>query len=484
MALAVLIIWAIFMTFVLCYTFSQFTLLVRYLRNRKEDKVVDEPKEWPHVTVQLPVFNELYVVERLIECVSQFDYPIDKLEIQVLDDSTDESFEVAARKVQEVAGRGIDIVHIKRPDRVGFKAGALAYGTDIAKGEFIAIFDADFLPPTDFLKKTIPHFTSEDIGVVQTRWGHINREYSLLTRLQALALDAHFRIEQRGRNAGGHFINFNGTAGVWRKACIEDAGGWQSDTLTEDLDLSYRAQLRGWKFEYLEDVESPAELPVQMGAVKTQQFRWTKGAAECAVKNMPRLFRARGLSFSTRAHGFFHLMNSFIFICVLMLALLSIPIMMVEAYSAEYQYLFKYANIFGLSLLFVLSIYVVSAFRSGLKPMEFLVRFPLFLCVVMGLSLHNGIGVLEGYFGRKTPFIRTPKFNIVGVGESWSGNKYLSKRISGVTLLEGLVTLYFVVGIIAAVMLHAYMTIPFMVMLAFGFGYVFYLSVRHAASVS
>lgn len=485
MELAVIIVWSVFMTFILFYTFSQFTLLAKQLRGRnKLETRPEDPKEWPHVTVQLPVYNELYVIDRLIECVSKIDYPKDKLEIQVLDDSTDESFKMAARKIKSIRKTGIDIVHINRPERTGFKAGALAYGTELAKGDFIAVFDADFLPPKEFLKQTIPYFTKAEIGVVQTCWGHLNRDYSLLTRMQALALDAHFRVEQTGRNKGGHFINFNGTAGVWRKQCIVHAGGWQSDTLTEDLDLSYRAQLKGWQFKFLEHVVSPAELPVQMGAVKTQQFRWTKGGAECARKNLRNVLFAKDLNFSTKVHGFFHLMNSFIFVCVLMLALLSVPVLVMDGLDSDYRYLFGYAHIFWLSMLFVVLIYAFSSMQSGLSLGQFIFRFPLFLAVVMGLSLHNAVAVLEGYIGKKSEFIRTPKFNISRVGQTWKTNKYITKRVNGITLFEGLITVYFIAGIATAIMLKSYFAIPFLTMLSFGFGYVFYLSVAHAKTGS
>ena len=260
-------------------------------------------KVYPKVTVQLPVYNELYVIERLINTVCEFDYPKDLFEIQVLDDSTDETVNIIAAKIKEKLLEGFDIHHVRRPKRVGYKAGALKYGNEIAKGDFIAIFDADFIPSMDFLKKTIPYFHDENIGVVQTRWGHINKDYSLLTRLQAFGLDAHFTIEQSGRSSGDHFINFNGTAGVWRLDCINDAGGWQADTLTEDIDLSYRAQEKGWKFKYLEDFESPAELPVAMSALKSQQYRWTKGAAECSVKNLKLIFNSKNVSSRSKFHG-------------------------------------------------------------------------------------------------------------------------------------------------------------------------------------
>ncbi|MCL4130542.1 UNVERIFIED_CONTAM: hypothetical protein GTU68_034570 [Idotea baltica] len=287
------------------------------------------------VTIQLPVFNELYVVERLIDTVVLIDYPLGKMEIQVLDDSTDESFDIAATKVAEWKAKGVNIKHVKRPERIGFKAGALAYGLELAEGEFTAIFDADFVPDPTFLQRTLPQFKDDKVGVVQTRWEHLNEDYSLLTRLQAFGLNAHFSIEQGGRNASSHFINFNGTAGVWRNTCIAEAGGWESDTLTEDLDLSYRAQLKGWKFVYKEKIGSPAELPAAMTALKNQQYRWTKGAAECAVKNLPRVFANKEMTFGSKIHALFHLLSSFVFVCVIATAVLSVPLLFVKFHSPE-----------------------------------------------------------------------------------------------------------------------------------------------------
>ena len=295
----ILFIYGLCLVLIFFYSVLQLSLAIAYVRNkkRKKKKVTFDPANAPMVTVQLPMFNELYVAERIIETCAAFDYPKDKLQIQVLDDSTDETKDVIAKKVAEVAARGINIQHVHRVDRTGYKAGALDAAMDKVQGDFIAIFDADFVPEPDFLQKTMPYFEDEKIGVVQTRWGHINKDYSILTELQAFGLNGHFAIEQGGRNAAGHFINFNGTGGVWRKKCIEDAGGWEHDTLTEDLDLSYRAQMKGWKFQYLEDVVAPAELPITMSALKSQQHRWMKGGAECFIKMWKRLLTAKDVRF-------------------------------------------------------------------------------------------------------------------------------------------------------------------------------------------
>ncbi len=492
MELVFIILYAFFLTFILFYSFVQFNLVLLYSKRKgenKEEELIDinDKEALPFVTIQLPIYNELYVIERLIDAVAEFDYPRNKFEVQVLDDSTDETVEVTAKKVTEMQSQGLDIKHVRRDDRKGFKAGALAYGMELARGEFIAIFDADFIPVPQFLNKTIPYFKNSKVGVVQTRWEHINQDYSLLTRLQAFGLDAHFSVEQGGRNRGGHFINFNGTAGVWRKVCIEDSGGWQSDTITEDLDLSYRAQLRNWEFKYLENVGSPAELPAAMNALKTQQFRWTKGAAECTIKNLPRVFKTKGVPFGTRIHAIFHLMNSFIFVCILMTALMSIPLLFIKKNFPEHDMLFKWASIYALSMVLLGVFYWVSLPKRNKSTIqsigEFFRLFPLFLTVSMGLSLHNSIAVFEGYAGKKTAFIRTPKFNINKSSDSWKGNKYLVNNISLLTILEGVMVLYFLGGIAVGVYLHDYGMIPFHVMLTIGFAYTFVYTMKHSKLV-
>ncbi len=493
MGIAVLILYGIALLFIFFYSLIQINLVYNYVRRRKRRKAMAQWSEMhdadlPMVTVQLPVYNELYVVQRLIDSVAEFDYPVDKLEIQVLDDSDDETVDVIAEKVAEWKAKGRDIVHFRRPVRQGFKAGALAEGLVESKGEFVAVFDADFLPKKEFLRMTVPYFQDEKVGVVQTKWEHINRSYSWLTRLQAFGLDAHFSIEQTGRNVSGHFINFNGTAGIWRKSCINDAGGWQSDTLTEDLDLSYRAQLRGWQFHYLEEFGSPAELPAAMNALKTQQFRWTKGAAECTRKNLMKVLRAGHLNWSTKLHAIFHLMNSAVFLSILMITLLSVPVIVLKNQHTEYESLFNYAGFFLISLVFLAFFYFTSirnqeddrSFFGALGA--FLVEFPLFLSVSMGLSLHNAIAVIEGYIGRKTPFIRTPKFNITDRDDKWQNNKYLVSSVSMLTIFEALFTLYAALGIFFAFKYNDFGLLPYHVMLLFGFGYVTISSVVHSRS--
>jgi len=489
---ALIVIYGLCLLFIFLYSLMQLNLVWKYRKSlgtvdSSPQNLIDaygDESNFPLVTIQLPVYNELYVVERLIDAVAEIRYPKDKLEIQVLDDSTDESFQLAANKIKYWSERGLNIVHVQRPERVGFKAGALSYGLGIAKGNFTAIFDADFLPEADFLEKTIPHFVDDQIGVVQTRWEHLNEDYSLLTRLQAFGLDAHFTVEQRGRNSASHFINFNGTAGVWRNSCIEDAGGWQSDTLTEDLDLSYRAQLKGWKFKYLERIGSPAELPAAMNALKNQQYRWTKGAAECTVKNLPRVLKARKIGFGTKLHALFHLMNSFIFICIISTALLSVPMLMIKDAHPELGLIFQLASLFLLSFVILSYFYWTSSRQGSIENKksfgEFLLLFPLFLSVSMGLSLHNAIAVIEGYVGRKTPFVRTPKFDIQETGDTFLANKYRITKIHPVTVVESLLALYFLGGIALAFKTNDFGLIPFHIMLCLGFTLVSYYSIRHA----
>ncbi len=489
-----IIIYSIALVLIFMYALAQLNLLFNYLSaRRKRDNApkydLTNTEETPYVTIQLPVYNELYVMERLLDNIVQIDYPKDKLEIQVLDDSTDESFEFTASKIKDLQKTGIDIQHVLRDTREGFKAGALKEGLKSAKGEFIAIFDADFLPEKDWLQRTIPYFKNDNIGVVQTRWGHINRNYSLLTKVQAFALDAHFTLEQVGRNSKGHFINFNGTAGVWRKECIEDAGNWEGDTLTEDLDLSYRAQLKNWKFKYLEDVETPAELPVVISAARSQQFRWNKGGAENFRKMMWRVLKNKNISAKTKVHGLLHLLNSTMFLSVLVVAILSIPMLYIKNEYAHLKMYFVVMSFFIISTLIFFICYwfmFKKAYGSNLKSfVQYMVMFIVFFSIAMGFSLHNSIAVLEGHLGKRSDFIRTPKFNINSLKDSWKGNKYLKKNISFNVVVEGLLMLYFGFGLYSAFIVGDqggdFGLFPFHLMLFFGFGYVFIKSLTSKA---
>ena len=423
------------------------------------------PAEWPLVTVQLPVYNERHVVARLIDAAAALDYPSGRLRIQVLDDSTDESVALAAGRVAHYQARGLGISHVRRLHRQGYKAGALAHGLAETDDEFIAIFDADFLPEPDFLRRVIPYFTSPDIGMVQTRWGHLNENDSLLTRLQAFGLNAHFLVEQVGRQAGGHFLNFNGTGGVWRRACIADAGGWHADTLTEDLDLSYRAQLRGWRFCYLPQVVAPAELPAHLGALKSQQHRWNKGAAETARKYLGRVWRASTLPLATKLHATFHLLNSSVFAVILLMALLSVPLVLVRAHRPDVEPLFRLASGFVLTLL-PLTSYYYAAWRRGPHPAGqwFGTTFGLFIALSMGLALHNAQAVGQGWLRRASPFIRTPKLGASG------GAGSRPRKTGPLPLAEGALTLYFLAGLATGFYYGSYGLLPFHLLLVAGFG--------------
>ena len=464
------------------FSLGQLHLTGFYLRDRKHTKGAEphppmQPAEWPFVTVQLPIYNEKYVATRLLEAVSKLDYPASRLQIQVLDDSTDQTSEILEQRIQQLQQVGLQIHHIRRTIRDGFKAGALQNGLEQAQGDYIAIFDADFIPNPDFLQATIPHFNRPDVGVVQTRWAYVNDDYSLLTELQAFGLNAHFTIEQVGRSAAGSFINFNGTAGVWRRNCIEDAGGWASDTLTEDLDLSYRAQMRGWRFRYLENTESPSELPVLMSAIKTQQYRWNKGAAESAVKNLGRLVRL-ALPRRTKIHAAFHLLNSSVFIPLFVAAILSVPMLFIKNKNPDISWIFDLGMIFLIGF-FAIGIFYWVASRRMVRQSTgkyFLQRFLPFLAFSMGLSLHNTLASLEGLLGRRTPFIRTPKFNIKSKDESWQSNSYVNTKIGPVTWIEGALALYFFFAIFYGLFTNDTGLLFFHCFLAIGFSAVFFYS--------
>ena len=483
-------LYSISLLLVFMYALAQLNLLFNYLSSKKkidESETFDLSKdeEIPYVTIQLPVYNELYVMERLLDNIALLKYPREKLEIQVLDDSTDESINSTAEHIKKLQATGLDIQHIRRENRVGFKAGALKEGLKIAKGEFIAIFDADFLPKPCWLEKTVLYFKDPEIGVVQTRWGHINRNYSTLTKVQAFALDAHFSLEQVGRNSKGHFINFNGTAGIWRKECIIDAGNWEGDTLTEDLDLSYRAQLKKWKFKYLEDVVTPAELPVVISAARSQQFRWNKGGAENFQKMLAKIITSKNVNFKTKIHSVLHLLNSSMFTCIFLMAVLSIPMLYIKNEYAHLRIYFIVMSFFVTSTIIFFICYwfmYKRTFGGGIKSfIKYIGAFFTFFSIAMGFSLHNTIAVLEGHFGKKSEFVRTPKFNIKTLKDSWKNNKYIKKRPSLNVIIEGILALYFAFGLYSAFIVGDqggdFGLFPFHLMLFIGFSYVFFKSI-------
>jgi cellulose synthase/poly-beta-1,6-N-acetylglucosamine synthase-like glycosyltransferase len=398
------------------YGLNSLILVLLYLRHRDDPALFPPPPvEWPYVTVQLPVYNELHLVERLLQAAAALDYPRDRLEIQVLDDSTDETLQIATRAVDRIQQQGIDVVHITRPQRTDYKAGALAAGLTRARGELTAIFDADFVPPSDFLRRVVPYFTDLTVGCVQTRWGHLNRDYSALTRAQALGIDGHFVVEQTARSRAGLFLNFNGTAGVWRRECIHDAGGWQGDTLTEDLDLSYRAQLRGWRIAYLPDVVVPAEIPVQISALKRQQARWAQGSIETALKLIGPLLRSRR-SWIVKLAGTVHLTGYMVHPLMLLTVLLTLPM--------------SFSNSWVLSVspwLMIMAAGPPALYLAAQRDRAWLHRLrllPLLELLGIGLSLNNTWAVVKGVLGVRQRFLRTPKFALRQSDDPWVSRQY------------------------------------------------------------
>jgi cellulose synthase/poly-beta-1,6-N-acetylglucosamine synthase-like glycosyltransferase len=465
------ILYALAAFLVLLYSISQFFLFYSYLI-KKTKKPVSHFEKLPSVTIQLPIFNEKYVVERLLNCIEKMDYP--HLQIQVLDDSTDQCLDISKDMVEKLKSKGLDIELIHRQDRSNFKAGALKNGLESAKGEFIAIFDADFLPASDWLSKTIHYFTNSEVGVVQTRWKHINRNYGILTKVLAMALDHHFTIEQVGRNQKHHFINFNGTAGIWRKECILDAGNWQGDTLTEDLDLSYRAQMKNWEFVYLEDVETPSELPVVMSAIRSQQFRWNKGGAENFGKFGWKVLKSKAIPLSHKIQGYAHLLNSSVFVWVFLMSILSVPLVFIQETNFDLLLIFGTGLKYTVVILFFV---FYTSFRKTQSPhfkdfFKFLLQFLIFFPVILGLTFHNAMAVLEGYFGIKSDFIRTPKFNIISSKDTWKENQYLGKKLTVSLFVEILLIVYFSLGIFFAVKNQQFDYMPFHVLLGLGYSIV------------
>jgi cellulose synthase/poly-beta-1,6-N-acetylglucosamine synthase-like glycosyltransferase len=450
-------------------------------------KFVPEPlarfteAELPRITVQLPLFNELYVVDRLLKAVTAIEYPREKLEIQVLDDSTDETVKVAEAAVAKYAEEGFDIHYIHRSDRTGFKAGALENGNKSAKGDLLAIFDADFVPKPDCLRKLVDFFTDPMVGCAQMRWSHINGQYNLLTRLQTIMLDGHFVVEQTTRNRTGGFFNFNGTAGIWRRQAIDMSGGWQHDTLTEDTDLSFRAQLMGWKFVYLLDEEAPAEIPVEINAFKAQQRRWAKGVMQVGLKLYPRIWLAP-LPMRVKLEMFFRLTGNISYPLMIVASFLQFPLLLVR-----YNQPFYHLMVLDLPLLFFSSISVVLFYGSAVwyldaKRTPRLLHLPLVMGLGIGLAFSNARAVLEALLGVKSEFVRTPKYRVEDTTDAtWKRKKYRRKR-GLLPLLELGFALYFLLAIIYSANLHMWGTIPFLLLFFFGFGYMGVMSLLQTAS--
>jgi cellulose synthase/poly-beta-1,6-N-acetylglucosamine synthase-like glycosyltransferase len=456
----------------------RYRMILLYFRYRHRTPRLDRRFErLPRITVQLPIYNELYVVERLIDSVARLDYPGDRLEIQVLDDSTDETSEIARRRVARWRSEGVDIHFLHRENRTGFKAGALAAGLRQATGEIIAIFDADFVPGASFLLDAVHYFADAEVGMVQARWGHINSDYSTLTRVQALLLDAHFVLEHGGRNRSGCFFNFNGTAGLWRRRAIEEAGGWQHDTLTEDVDLSYRAQLRGWRFVFLPQVVAPAEIPVSMNAFKSQQHRWSKGSIQTARKLLPKIL-ASPLPLRVKVESTFHLAANFAYPLMVLLSLLMFPSMLLRFDMGFSEMLLLDVPLFFLATASVTSFYVVSQRELYPDWKGRLKALPALLALGIGMCLSNARAVIEALVGRETDFVRTPKYRIESAADNWRRKKYRGRSPYLLPLLEVALGLYFTATVAYAVFHQILGSLPFLVLFQFGYLYTGILSLQ------
>ena len=434
-------------------------------------------RDWPHVTIQLPIYNERYVVERLIESVCRIDYPGNLLEVQVLDDSTDDTVQIARAMVAKMQAAGVDIVYVHRADRCGFKAGALKDGLKTAKGSLVAVFDADFIPDPDFLMESVPYFQDPQVGMLQTRWGHINSDYSLLTRAQSIGIDGHFGVEQASRAWSGFFMNFNGTAGVWRKETIKDAGGWQADTLTEDLDLSYRAQLKGWKLMFASQVVCPAEIPVTINAFKSQQHRWAKGSIQTAKKNLGKLFKS-DVSWLVKVQAFLHLTHYMVHPMMLLVVLTSIPMLYTQWFFNNLAYPIMIFTLLCLATFGPSSLYLFSQrilYRDWKTRIKYL---PFLMCLGTGIAVNNTKAVLEALMGIKSGFIRTPKYGIQKKGENWK-NKHYAIPLNAISILEFFLGLYSLTGLLMFLFFSKYLVSPFLLIYTCGFFYVFFLSVKH-----
>lgn len=458
------------------YGWHRYYMVYLYMRHKHEVPVPRASFDaLPTVTIQLPLFNEMYVVDRLVDSVCAIDYPRERLEIQVLDDSTDETRQIAELAVRRHAAQGVDIKYLHRTDRTGYKAGALDAGMKVARGQFIAIFDADFLPKPDFLMRTVHYFTDPKVAMVQTRWGHINEDYSLLTKIQAILLDAHFVLEHGSRNRAGCFFNFNGTAGIWRREAIADGGGWQHDTLTEDLDLSYRTQLRGWQFVFVPDHVAPAELPVEMNAFKSQQHRWAKGSIQTFLKVMPRILQS-DLPVKVKAEAFFHLSANFNYPLMCVLSVLMAPSMVIRYNMGWYEMLLIDLPLFFAATASVANFYMVC--QRELYPRTWTERLkylPFLMSIGIGLAINNTRAVFEALLQKPSEFARTPKYRIEGGADEWATKKY-RQSVAVQPLIELGLGLYFTATLIYALANGIYGTVPFLMLFQVGFLYTGLLS--------
>ncbi len=476
-------IYALTLTLLCTYGAHRYYIVHIYRRNK--NKEVSPPQRLsnlPRVTIQLPIYNEMYVVERLISSVCKIDYPLDKLEIQVLDDSTDDTQIIACEVVNRFRQRGFDIHYIHREDREGYKAGALREGLSVAKGEFVAIFDADFIPPKNFLRDTIDYFSDPKIGIVQARWGHVNIDYSMLTKAQSILLDGHFMIEQTARFHGGMFFNFNGTAGVLRKECIYDAGGWQHDTLTEDLDLSYRAQLKGWKLVYLKDTVADAELPVDMNAFKSQQHRWAKGGVQTALKILPRLLGESTLPLKIKSEACFHLLGNLSYIFLLVLLVLMFPMAYFwDSVGWEKVVLFNLVAISLGTFSFFRFYWITVQEVHGENWVKYAKHVATAIALGAGISINNSKAVIEALLGKSSEFKRTPKFAVTTKSDNWKKTSYVSST-SITALIELTIGIFFLFQSVYAIIMGYFGWIPFLLIIQFGFIYTAVLSIMHSSN--
>ncbi|MGH9702284.1 MAG: cellulose synthase family protein [Candidatus Acidiferrales bacterium] len=475
---AIMIPYFLVLVVLAAYGIHRYVLVYNYYRYRhRVPPTPPVPTEWPKVTIQLPIYNERYVIERLVDAVAQFDYPRDQLDIQVLDDSTDETREIARGCVERYQQLGLPISYHLRTNREGYKAGALQEGLKSARGEFIAIFDADFLPPADFLRRTIPYFADPKLGMAQTRWSYVNRNYSLLTEVEGILLDGHFVIEHCARYRRGSFFNFNGTAGVWRRSTIDDAGGWQHDTLTEDTDLSYRAQLRGWQFVYLPEIECPSELPVEMNAFKSQQARWAKGLMQTAKKILPRVLRAP-LPAHVKGEAIFHLTANISYPLMVFLSVILLPAMIVRFYQGWFQVLLIDLPLFLASTCSISSFYLAS--QRVLFPKNWKRTFwflPFVMAVGIGLSVRNAFSVIEAIFGKQSEFTRTPKYRIEGKQKGAWLKKSYRKGAGWMPFAEVALGIYFAFTVFYAISNENYLTVPFLLLFVWGYLYTGLMSI-------
>ena len=485
-------IYTLLLVVVSIYGLHRYLLVYLYWRHHKKaPRLRGRFDDLPTVTIQLPMFNERFVARRVIEAACRIDYPREKLQIQVLDDSTDETADIARQACEDMARAGHDIEFIHRDDRTGFKAGALAHGLKIARGEFIAIFDADFIPRERFLRDTIDYFTDENVCVVQSRWDHLNRDESLLTRSQALFLDGHFAIEHVGRNRSGRFMSFNGTGGIWRRKAIDDAGGWRHDTLTEDLDLSYRAQLKGWKFVYLPELTSPAELPPEMAGFKAQQFRWTKGGAQNAIKLLPKTLLSKA-PLKVKAEAFFHLTGFTMHLFMFGLVLMMFPAMYLQCLPLEDGTIWRAmvdVSIFSLATMSAGVFYCASQgalYGRWRMPLKYM---PVMMAIGVGLCVSNTKAILEAWFGHTSGFVRTPKYgqDIAGgyADDCAEPRPAKRKKTDWLPFAELGMGLYMVGCLVCCLFdTRSAITAPFLVIFAFGFFYVSVMSFQTRRATS